>query len=144
MNTVGQILKAKGSTVWTITKDAPVSEALKHFADHGIGSVVVMDGEVVAGIFSERDFARRVGLLGKEPEKVKVEEVMTRELITVSPKQSVNACMALMTEHRVRHLPVFEEGRLVGILSIGDVVKDLIEELQFMVKQLENYIQGMR
>lgn len=144
MNTVGKILKAKGSTVWTVSKDAPVSEALKIFVEKRISSVIAMDGEKVAGIFTERDFAHKVGLFGKDPAVVKLEEVMTKDLITVNPSQSVNVCMTLMTEKRIRHLPVFDDGRLVGIVSIGDVLKDMIEELQFMITQLENYIKGLR
>lgn len=144
MNTVGTILKAKGSTVYTISQDAPVSEALKIFADKRISSVVAMDGEKVAGIFTERDFAHKVGLHGKDPTTVKVEQVMTKDLITVNPSQSVNVCMNLMTDKHIRHLPVFKDGQMIGIVSIGDVLKDMIEELQFMIKQLESYIKGLR
>ena len=106
--------------------------------------MIAMDGEKVAGIFTERDFAHKVGLYGKNSTAVKIEEVMTKDLITVNPSQSVNVCMTLMTEKRIRHLPVFEGGQLVGIVSIGDVLKDMIEELQFMIAQLENYITGLR
>ena len=144
MNTVGKILKAKGSTVWTVSKDVPVSEALKIFVEKRISSVIAMDGEKAAGIFTERDYAHKVGLYGKDPAEVKVEEVMTKDLITVNPNQSVNVCMILMTEKRIRHLPVFDDRQLVGIVSIGDVLKDMIEELQFMITQLENYIKGLR
>jgi CBS domain-containing protein len=144
MHTVGKILKTKGSTVWTISKDAPVSDALKIFVEKRISSVIALDGEKVAGIFTERDFAHKMGLYSKDPMVVRVEEVMTRDLITVNPRQSVTVCMTLMTEKRIRHLPVIEDGRLVGIVSIGDVLKDMIEELQFMVAQLENYIKGLR
>lgn len=144
MNTVGQILKAKGSTVWTISQGAPVSEALALFVEKRISSVIAMDGENVSGIFTERDFAHKLGLYGKDPTKIKIEEVMTRDLITVNPSQSVSVCMNLMTEKRIRHLPVFKDGQLIGIVSIGDVLKDMIEELQFMIKQLEGYIKGLR
>ena len=138
------MLKAKGSAVWTISKDAPVSDALKIFVERRISSVIAMDGEKVAGIFTERDFAHKVGLSGKDPASIKLEEVMTKDLIPVNPSQSVNLCMTLMTEKHIRHLPVFDDGRLVGIVSIGDVLKDMIEELQFMITQLENYIKGLR
>lgn len=144
MNSVRQLLKTKGKRVWTTARDATVSDALKIMADKQIGALLVMDGDHVAGIFTERDHARKVGLMGKEPAMVRVADVMTHELITVSPEQSVRECMRLMTEHRVRHLPVLEEGRLVGLLSIGDVVKDLIEELQFLLNQMEKYITGLR
>jgi CBS domain-containing protein len=144
MNTVGKILKTKGETVWTISKDALVSDALKIFVEKRVGAVVVMEGEKIAGIFTERDMAQRVGFFGISPGSVRIGEVMTKKVITVKPSQSVNDCMALMTENHFRHLPVVKNGRLVGILSIGDIVKDIIEELQFMVEQLENYIKGMR
>lgn len=144
MNKVKHMLKAKGGRVWTVTSDATVLDALKLMAEKQIGAVVVMDGEQVAGIFSERDFARKVGLFEKSPHAVRIGEVMTTDLITVSPDNTVNDCMALMTDKRVRHLPVVENGRLVGLLSIGDIVKDIIEELQFMVEQLEKYITGLR
>lgn len=144
MNQVWQILQAKGNDVWTISKDSTVLDALKLLAEKQIGSLVVMDGKVVAGIFSERDFARKVGVTGRPPEAVKVHEVMSEHVITVNPHQTVQECMELMTEKRIRHLPVLENGQLVGILSIGDIVKDIIVELQFMVEQLENYITGLR
>lgn len=144
MNKVWQILKVKGDQVWTVSKDATVWEALNLLVDKQIGSLVVMDGDNIAGIFTERDYAHRVGVKGIRPETIRVEEVMTKDLITVSLNQSVMECMELMTEKQIRHLPVFEEGRLVGLLSIGDVVKDIIEELQFMVDQLEKYITGLR
>lgn len=144
MNKVKHMLKVKGGRVWKVSSNATVLDALKLMAEKQIGAVIVMDGDRVAGIFSERDFARKVGLLEKSPRAVRVGEVMTTDLITVSPDSTVNDCMALMTDKRIRHLPVLEEGRLVGVISIGDVVKDIIEELQFMVKQLENYITGFR
>lgn len=144
MNTVAQILKAKGESVWTISPEAPVLDALKVLAEHKVGSVLVMSGASLVGIFTERDFAYRMGVYAKDPSQTRIEDVMTRELVTVDPRQSVRVCMALMTEHHIRHLPVVDGGRLVGIVSIGDVVKDMIDELQFMVVQLEKYIYGLR
>ena len=144
MNKVKQILAAKGSSVVTVSEDATVLQALQLMAEKQVGSVLVTSADGVVGIFTERDFARRVGLVEGRPSAIKVKEVMTRELITIKPADSVNVCMELITEKRIRHLPVLEEGHLVGIVSIGDVVKDIIEELQFMVKQLENYITGLR
>jgi len=144
MNKVKQILRIKGHHVWKISKDATVLDALRLMAEKQTGSVVVMDGNHLAGIFTERDFSRKVGLEEIKPSETKLSEVMTRELTTIGPDDSVNRCMELMTERRIRHLPVVEEDRLLGIVSIGDVVKDMIEELQFMVKQLENYITGFR
>lgn len=144
MNTVRQILKTKGNSVVTTHREASVYEALALLVEKRIGSLVVVENDQVVGIFTERDFAHRVGFQGLDPKQIKVEEVMTRDLVTVSSDQSVNVCMALMTEHRIRHLPVFHKGKLVGIISIGDVVKDLIEELRFMIVQMEKYIQGLR
>jgi len=144
MNTVAQIQKVKGKSVWTISPDAVVTDALKIFAEHKIGSVVVVKDTSLVGIFTERDFSHKIGVQAKAPTLTKIEEVMTREVITVDPKQSVTVCMTLMTENHIRHLPVVDGGQLVGIISIGDVVKDIIGELQFMVVQLEKYIQGLR
>jgi CBS domain-containing protein len=144
MNKVSQVLKLKGDSVWKIQINATVLEALKLMAEKQISSVMVMDGNQVAGIFTERDFAHKVGLLDENPSTVKVGEVITRELITVTPNTSINQCMAIVTDHRVRHLPVLEDGQLVGIISIGDIVKDMIEELEFVVEQLEKYITNFR
>lgn len=144
MNNVWQILKAKGSQVWTISKNATVLDALKLMAEKQIGALVVMDGKQVVGIFSERDYARKGVLIGKQAETTRLNEVMTKDLITVTPEHSVQECMALMTERRIRHLPVCEGDHLVGLVSIGDIVKDMIEELEFMVNQLEKYISGPR
>jgi CBS domain-containing protein len=144
MNTVQYILKTKGDRVWKISRDATVLEALQLMAEKQTGSVVVMDGDKVAGIFTERDFARKVGVYEIKPSAIKVSEVMTSDLITVAREDSINRCMEIMTDKHIRHLPVTENGQLVGIVSIGDIVKDMIEELQFMVKQLENYVMGFR
>lgn len=144
MNKVTQILRVKGNRVWKVSRDATVLEALQLMAEKNLGSVLIMDGNQVAGIFTERDFVRKVGLVDTKPSAVKVGDVMSGDLITVSPNDSVNICMELMTEKRIRHLPVLEKDHLVGLVSIGDIVKDVIDELQFMVKQLENYITGFR
>jgi CBS domain-containing protein len=144
MNTVQQILKMKGNRVWTISKDSTVLDALKRMAEKHIGAIVVMDGEKVVGIFSERDHARKGVLIGKRADTTRVNEVMTSDLITVSPDQTIQQCMSLMTDRRVRHLPVCDGDQLVGLVSIGDVVKDMIEELEFMNTQLEKYITGVR
>ena len=113
MNTVGNILKAKGNTVWAISKDACVFDALKIFSEKRISSVVVVEGEKILGIFTERDFANKVWLVGKNAESVKIDEVMTRDLITVNPDQSVKVCMSMMTEKRIHHLPVIEQEKLL-------------------------------
>jgi CBS domain-containing protein len=144
MNKVRQILTAKGHQVWRVPKDATVLDALKIMAEKRISSVMVVDGDQIAGIFTERDFAQKVGLQDVLPSSIKVGEVMSSDLITVEPDTSVNQCMAIMTNSRIRHLPVMENGNLIGIISIGDIVKDVIEELQFMVTQLENYVINFR
>jgi CBS domain-containing protein len=144
MNKVKRILKLKGHRVWKISKEASVLDALKLMAEKQTGSVIVMDGDQIAGIFTERDFARKVGVLDSLPSAVKVKDVMTSKLITVTSEDTVNHCMTLITDHHIRHLPVLENDHLVGIISIGDVVKDIIEELQFAVKQLESYITNFR
>lgn len=143
LNTVRQLIKFKGDQVWSVEKKATVLKAMQTMAEKEVGGVVVMDGGEVVGIFTERDHARKVGLMNKKPDELCVEEVMTKELIIVHPSQTVRECMSIMTENRVRHLPVFENGKMIGIISIGDVVRDLIEELQFFVQQLENYITGL-
>lgn len=144
MGKVKQLLNIKGSRVWTISKDSTVYQALEMMAEKNIGALVVMDGDRLTGIFSERDHALRVGLKDARPAEVLVADVMTQEVITVSPDTSVNECLQLMTDRHVRHLPVLENGELVGIISIGDAVKDTIEELRFLVEQLEGYITGLR
>lgn len=143
MNTVRQLLKMKGNEVLTVSPETTILEGLKLMAEKGTGSLVIAQGEAVLGIFTERDYARKVGQDGRTPGEIRVSEVMTASLITVRPEQSVRECMVLMTDNHIRHLPVMEKGRLIGIISIGDVVKDLIEELEFMVDQLKNYIAGL-
>ncbi len=144
MNKVRQLLKVKGEHVWSISKESTVEDSLKLMAEKQIGSLVVVDEGQVIGIFTERDYARKVGIDRIKSVETRIEEVMTRELITVNPNQTVKECMVLMTDNHIRHLPVMDEGKLVGIISIGDVVKDVIEELEFHVKQLTNYITGLR
>ncbi len=144
MNKVSQILKSKGNQVVTVNGDVTVLDALKIMADQRIGSVIVMDDGKIAGIFTERDYARRVGLDDAAPSSVPVADVMTKDLVTVSLDSSVNQCMEIITENHIRHLPVLDGDQIVGVVSIGDVVKDMIEELQFMVKQMENYITYFR
>jgi CBS domain-containing protein len=144
MKTVRQIVDAKARPVITVAPDASVFEALELMARGEVGALVVVEAESVCGLLSERDYARKVVLKGKRSTETKVREIMTPEVICVSPKQKADACMALMTERRIRHLPVLEEGRLVGIVSIGDVVKSIIAEQQFTIEQLEHYITGRR
>lgn len=142
MITVRDILRQKGNQIWCVSPDTTVFDALGLMAEKNAGALVVLDGESLAGIFSERDYARKVILKGKASKKTSVEEIMSSEVTTVDPGQSVDECMALMTDKRIRHLPVFEEEKLVGLISIGDVVKAVISEREFVIKQLENYITG--
>lgn len=140
MKTVAQILKLKPSGVISIAPDVPVLDALKLLADKDVGAVLVMDGPRLVGIISERDYARKVALKGRSSSNTPVNEIMTREVVCVTPTQTNEECMALMTKKRARHLPVIDNGRVIGILSIGDLVKDAISEQQFIIDQLEHYI----
>jgi CBS domain-containing protein len=140
MTTVKQLLERKGRRVWSIRPDAPVLEALKLMAEHGVGALVVLEGERLAGVISERDYARKVILHGKSSSETPVREIMTGRVVTVTPAQTVADCMAVMTEKHFRHLPVIEDGRVVGVLSIGDLVKAVIAEQADTIRALESYI----
>ena len=142
MLTVRDILRGKGKQIWWISPGATVFDALELMAEKNVGALVVLDGEKITGIFSERDYARKVILKGKASKETAVEEIMTSEVISVRPGQSVEECMALMTDKRIRHLPVLEREKLVGLISIGDVVKAIISDKEFIIKQLEKYIMG--
>jgi CBS domain-containing protein len=121
-----------------------VRDALKLLAEKGIGALLVMEGEQIAGIVSERDYTRKVEFLGRSASTTLVSDIMTSSVICVGPGHSNEQCMALMTENRLRHLPVVDNGKLVGLISIGDLVKDIISEQQFTIQQLEHYIHGVR
>jgi CBS domain-containing protein len=138
--TVATILEGKGGEVLRIGPDATVFEALELMAEKGVGALVVTDGDHLAGILSERDYARKVILLDRGSRETKVGEIMTREVITVEPARTVTECMELMTERRFRHLPVVSDGELIGVISIGDVVKAVISEQRQLIKELEQYI----
>ena len=140
MKTVTQLLEAKGRDVHTIGPDARVIDALKLMAERDVGALVVTEGAKIAGIISERDYARKVILHGKSSHDIAVREIMTARVVTVQPLHTVEECMALMTEKRIRHLPVTEGERLVGVLSIGDLVKEVIADQEATIKQLESYI----
>ncbi len=140
MKTVKEILEAKSHRLLSISPDASVLDALKLMADKDIGALVVLDGDDLAGIFSERDYARKVILHGKSSQDTRVRETMTHKVVCVRPDQSVEECMALMTDKRIRHLPVLEDRRVIGVISIGDVVKEVISEQRFVIEQLEHYI----
>lgn len=140
MKTVTQLLEAKGGTVHTVGPDARVIDALKLMAEKDVGALVVTEGARIAGIISERDYARKVILHGKSSHDIPVREIMTPRVVTVQPRHTVEECMALMTEKRIRHLPVTEGERLIGVLSIGDLVKEVIAEQEATIRQLESYI----
>jgi CBS domain-containing protein len=141
MATVNHMLMLKGNDVYTISPDAMVLDALREMADKDVGALVVTEGEDIVGIFSERDYARKIVLLGKSSRETPVSDIMTGDVICVTPEQSADKCMAIMTDKRIRHLPVLDDdGHLAGIISIGDVVKTIISEQRVMINHLEDYI----
>jgi CBS domain-containing protein len=144
VKTVKQLLQVKGRDVWSVTPDASVYEALVYMAEKNVGALLVLDGEQLAGIFSERDYARKVVLRGKTSKDTPVADIMTSRVVYVRPDQTIEDCMALMTDKHIRHLPVLDQGEVVGVISIGDVVKAIISEQTFIIEQLENYIAGAR
>jgi CBS domain-containing protein len=137
---VRDILTRKGNDVWSISPSASVYEAMKLMADKGIGALLVMEGEKLVGIISERDYARKVILQGRSSRTTSVEEIMTSRVAYAEPGQNIEECMAVMTEKRIRHLPVMEAGQVRGVISIGDLVKSIIDEQKFIIEQLERYI----
>lgn len=138
--TVQQVLSQKAHQVLAITPDTTVFDALARMAEHDIGALLVLDGKRLIGIFSERDYARQVVLLGKSSKDTPVRDIMTDKVLCVRPDQTVDDCMALMTDKRIRHLPVLDHKKVVGVISIGDVVKVVISEQQHVIDQLEHYI----
>ena len=144
MATLQEILRAKGHDVWTISPDAVVYEALSLMAEKNVGALVVVEGPRVVGIISERDYARNVILQGKSSRETPVKDIMTSRVYYARPKQTALECMALMTDKHVRHVPVLEDDRLVGVISIGDAVKTIIEEQAFVIQRYEEYITGGR
>jgi len=142
--TVAQVLRGKSGQVRSIAPEATVFEALAVMAEYDIGALPVVRHGRLVGIVSERDYSRKVILKGRASRDTRVEEVMTPDPVTVDPKRTVNDCMQMMTDLRVRHLPVLDDGQMVGIVSIGDVVKSTIDEQAFLIEQLQGYIQGTR
>jgi CBS domain-containing protein len=140
MNAVNQILNLKGHMVFTIGPDASVYDAIAMMADKHIGALPVMEGDNLIGLISERDYARKGILKGRSSPDTKVREIMSDRVMVISPERTTEECMALMTDKRIRHLPVVEDGELVGVISIGDLVKAIISEQRFMIEQLEHYI----
>jgi CBS domain-containing protein len=144
MKTVRHVLEVKGRQTWSIQPDASVYEALTLMADKEVGALLVLDGGKLIGIISERDYARKVILKGKSSLDTAVRDIMTPRVICVRPEQTIEECMALMTDKHVRHLPVVVGDDVVGVISIGDLVKAVIAEKDFMIKQLKDYITGAR
>ena len=145
MKTVAHVLQSKQSSeVFRIAPDATMLEALRLMAEKKVGALLVMNGERIVGIVSERDYARKIALLGRSSHETPVRDIMSAPVLYARPEQTNEQCMALMTENRLRHLPVVAGEKLIGLISIGDLVKDIISEQQFTIEQLENYIRGER
>ena len=145
MKVVAHILKSKADqTVYNIMPTASVFEAIKLMAEKNIGALLVMEGEKIVGMITERDYARKIILMARSSKDTPVRDIMTSAVMYVRPDQASEECMVLMTENRLRHLPVMEGGKLIGLVSIGDLVKDIISEQKFMIQQLEHYITGER
>jgi len=145
MKIVAHVLKSKpDQTVYTITPTASVFDAAKLMAEKNIGALLVMEAERIIGIITERDYARKIVLMSRSSKETPVRDIMASSVMYVRPDQTSEECMALMTENRLRHLPVIDSGKLIGLISIGDLVKDIISEQKFIIQQLEHYIQGDR
>ena len=142
MTTTHDILRSKGHAVYAVRPEDTVLAALGVMAEHDIGAVLVLDGDEVVGILTERDYARKVALVGRASKDSPVRSIMTADVVCVPPTGTVQDCMELMTERRVRHLPVVENGQVIGLVSIGDLVKATIDEQEFTISQLKNYIAG--
>ena len=142
MQTVKQLIGHKGTLIWSVEPDDSVYKAIELMAEKSLGALIVMQQGIMIGILSERDYARKVILKGRSSKDTLVKEIMTEHVIYTDPNNSVEACMGLMTENRIRHLPVMEENCLVGLISIGDLVRSTIAEQQLVIQQLESYISG--
>ena len=140
MKTVQQLLESKRQNLVSVTPSSTVLDALKVMAEKEIGAVIVIEDGHLVGIFSERDYARKVVLQGKASKDTPVREIMTEKVVCVSPDQTIEDCMGLMTDKRIRHLPVLDHKKVIGVISIGDVVKEMLSEKEFVIKQLESYI----
>jgi len=140
MKKIKQVLTVKGSDVYTTELSTPIIDAIKDMAKKKVGALIVMQGNKVKGVITEQDFTRRVILCELDSQKTTVEDVMTTPVAVIDPDASINDGMAIMTEKRVRHLPVIQDNKLIGLISIGDLVKDVISEQEFMIEQLEQYI----
>lgn len=144
MKTARDLLRAKGDQVYSTTPNATVYDALQQMAEKNIGALIVFDGDRLVGLLSERDYARKVVLKNKFSRETAVSDIMSRDVVTVPPDENLEKCMEMITGHRVRHLPVVEKDRVLGIISIGDIVKGIIDHKEFIIEQLELYIKGWR
>ncbi len=142
MNTIRHILQIKGTDVWTVTPDATVYDALRLMESKDVGALLVMEGDTLVGVLSERDYARKVILQNKASKETRVRDIMTSHVYTIHPDQTVNECMELMTARHIRHVPVIEGERLIGVISIGDVIKDTIYQQRQIIKDLEGRMIG--
>ena len=142
MITVREMVRKKGSEVWSVGSDSSVFEALKLMADKNAGAVMVMDDGKVAGILSERDCVRRLDLMGRASRETKVKDIMTSKVLYVEGSQSLDECVAIMIDKNIRHLPVYDDGELAGLISVRDALKELVDHQKFMISQLEHYITG--
>ncbi len=142
IHTIGQLLEAKGKDIWSISPHVTVFEALRIMAKKDIGALLVIDKEKLVGIFSERDYAQKVILKGKSSKNTNVGELMTTEVFYIDPKNTLHECIAIMTVKHIRHMPVLENDQLIGMLTLGDVVKQIISEQEFTIRELEKYISG--
>jgi CBS domain-containing protein len=141
-STIGEILHIKGNTVWTVSPDIMVFDAIQLMADKNIGALLVTESDKLVGIISERDYTRKVALKGKSSKQTAVREIITGQVIHVDPDTTVEECMRLMTDHRIRHLPVLAEGKILGVVSIGDLVNWIISAQHSTIQQLQTYIAG--
>jgi len=142
MTTIAQLLNAKGKQIWSVEPKATIFEALEIMSEKGIGALLVMEDGKLTGIFSERDYARKVILKGKSSKETPVGELMTKKVFYIDPQKTTNDCMAMMTAKRIRHVPVIEDNQVMGIVTIGDVVNQIISEQEVTINHLENYITG--
>jgi len=141
---VKNLLNTKGDEVWSVSPESSVFDALNLLAKKDIGALIVMEGKKIKGMFSERDYARKIILKGKSSKETRVKDIMSEKVLYVTPERTIEECMALMTTEHIRHLPVIEEGKLIGVISIGDVVKAIISDQKFVIEQMEKYITGER